>query len=524
LAGFTEKTSSERGKWGLGKAVFPGSSKISTFFGITIRPNEDIPYLMGLSVLNIHRLSTDPNTVYLPYGDFGLFDDETDDQFVMPIVEKQFNENVINLFDSKRLSSGSGLSLFIPYPLDDFKFEFLIISIIQQYYYPILKEEISVVVDYNESLFSLSKDNLESILNQLENPLPTEIADDFWKGQISKIKEILDFSSWICNLKDNDFIELNALSENHIPRWYSSIFENINWDELKMKFASGDRLAFKVPIWVKKGEGTPHLCNFKVFVANDNNSDKFFNEYIRHDLTIPDIKGIEKKGFKGFVIIDKGINNEDETLVEMVGLSENPAHTTWSSTEEKFKKARYNYGEQSIIFIKNALTRIHEQLKFVIVEKDETLLAEMFPTDRLIENEGDGIPLPPRPDEIDPLDEANIDIPPPLPPDINGLQPKLIITKTQSGFKVVKNNYCSLNLLGFSIELGFKKKRKDPIKGYNLNDFNLQTNIVITQTGVITISSSPNSISFNVVDQNFELKFEGFDSNRDLVINAKSRT
>ena len=81
-----------------------------------------------------------------------------------------------------------------------------------------------------------------------------------------------------------------------------------------------------------------------------------------------------------------------------------------------------------------------------------------------------------------------------------------------------------MDLLDLSIELGFKKKRKDPIKGYNLNDFNLQTNITITYSGVAIIASSANSISLNVIEQDFEIKFEGFDLNRDLVINANART
>ena len=525
LVGFTDKISSERGKWGLGKAVFPSSSKINTFFGLTVRPSDDAPYLMGLSVLNTHRLKGDPNTLYLPYGDFGLFDDEMDDQFVMPITDRQFNEGVINMFDSKRLSKGPGLSLYIPYPLEDFKVEFLILSIIQQYYYPILKDEITVVVDYNEKEFHLSKDNLDTILNQLENPLPSEIDDEFWKKQILKLKEVLDFSIWICNLSNDDFIELNALPDNLIPRWNSTIFDKIDWDELKLKFAADERLAFKVPLWVKKGAEPSVLCHFKVCVSNNNKYDDFINEYIRHDLTIPEIKGLEKKGFKGFVIIEKGIKDVDEPLVEMVGFSENPAHTTWSSSEEKFKSANYNHGEQSITFIKNALTKINEQLKLLIIDKDDTLLSELFPIDCVIEKEGDGKPLPPPPpDGTDPPDEPDIDLPRPIPPDINGLPLKLLITKMSSGFKIVKNTNCSLDLLDLSIELGFKKKRKDPIKGYNLNDFNLQTNITRTYSGVAIIASSANSISFNVIEQDFEIKFEGFDLNRDLVINANART
>lgn len=524
LAGFTGKISSERGKWGLGKAVFPASSKINTFFGLTIRPDENVSYLMGLSVLNIHRLDGDPTNVYLPYGDFGLFDDKLDDQFVIPLTDKPFIEGVANLFDSKRLSKGSGLSLYIPYPVDDFKVEFLILSVIQQYYYPILKDEICVTVDYNEKMYLLSKNNLDKILSELKNPLPVEIDNQLWESQISKLKEILDFSHWICSLKDSEFIVLNPLSENNVPRWNASIFENIDWDDLKKKFALGERLAFKVPIWVKKGDDQSVLCYFGVYVANQNDYDGFINEYIRYDLTIPEIKGLERKGFKGFVIIENGIGNQDEPLVEMVGMSENPAHTTWSSNEEKFKRANYRDGEQSLTFIKKSLSRIYEQLKIVITEKDDTLLAELFPLDNVNENEGEDVPLPPVvPDEPDMPDKPDIDLPPPMPPDINGMPPKLLIEKISGGFKVAKHPNCKTDLSAITIQVGFKKKRKDPIKGYDPKDFNLQTTIDISQRGVVIVAGGPNSISFNIIDQNFEVKFEGFDQNRDLVIYANDR-
>ena len=526
LAGFTAKNSNERGKWGLGKAVFPASSKINTFFGVTTRPLEGEFHFLGLSVLDTHRLKSDPHTVYKPYGDFGHFDDinEGNKGFVQPVTDTDFNVKILEMFHSERLVNQSGLSLFVPYPLDDFKAEFLILSILQQYYYPFLKGEIEVEVDYNGEVYNIVPSNIIEILDGLKNPFESDSSKSAdWEYHISRFKDILDFSIWICNQTNEDFIMLNPLGKAHVPRWSNTLFENNDWDVLRSKFSNSDRLAFKVPIWVKKADRDPVLCYFNVFVSSDSDYDSFINEFIRHDLTIPEIKGLEKRGFKGFVIIENGDNDKYEALVEMVGLSENPAHTTWGSNQDKFKKANYEHGDESLTFIKKSLGRIYKELQDIIKEKDDTLLSDLFPLDDEREEPGDTPPPPPPPPPpIDPPKPNDPDEPvviiPPMPPDINGRSPRLLISQIDGGFKIIKHPNYSGNILSFSIELGYKKKNKHPIKKYHPNDFNLQTNIIKTDYGLIHTAIGPNSVTLNVVEQGFEIKFDGFDPNRDLVI------
>ena len=216
------------------------------------------------------------------------------------------------------------------------------------------------------------------------------------------------------------------------------------------------------------------MCYFKVFVSSESDYEFFINEFIRRDLTIPEIKGLEKRGFKGFVIIENGTNGEYEPLVEMVGLSENPAHTTWGSNQDKFKRANYEHGDESLTFIKNSLGRIYKELQDIIKEKDDTLLSDLFPLDDDPSEPNDDAPPIDPPLPVDTKNPDNLIITNSALPDINGHPPRLLISQRVGGFKVIKHPGYTGNILSFSIELGYKKKNKHPIKKYHPNDFNLQ--------------------------------------------------
>lgn len=83
--GKSGKSGSERGRWGVGKYVFPMASKINTFFALTVRnegPNRG-PLLMGQAILKNHQAggqSYEPdgwwadiqNEVPLPISDVSL--------------------------------------------------------------------------------------------------------------------------------------------------------------------------------------------------------------------------------------------------------------------------------------------------------------------------------------------------------------------------------------------------------------------------------------------------------------------
>ncbi len=57
--GRSGKTDDKLGRWGLGKTVFPASSRINTFWGITVRKSDQRKMLMGQSIRRIHNRDDD---------------------------------------------------------------------------------------------------------------------------------------------------------------------------------------------------------------------------------------------------------------------------------------------------------------------------------------------------------------------------------------------------------------------------------------------------------------------------------
>jgi hypothetical protein len=103
--GRSGKVHDARGRWGLGKAVYPKSSLIRTYFGLTVRESDDPDdpvLLMGESILKIHRIPNHPD-IYYPYGYYGKFNDRVSEYFVNPLDDIEDNDDIIDFITDFRL-------------------------------------------------------------------------------------------------------------------------------------------------------------------------------------------------------------------------------------------------------------------------------------------------------------------------------------------------------------------------------------------------------------------------------------
>jgi hypothetical protein len=72
----------ERGRWGVGKYVFPRSSRANAFFGLSVRSDDKKRYLLGTSVFKSHRVA---GKYYCPDGYFGV---KNPSDFILPVDDK----------------------------------------------------------------------------------------------------------------------------------------------------------------------------------------------------------------------------------------------------------------------------------------------------------------------------------------------------------------------------------------------------------------------------------------------------
>ena len=108
--GRSGKSYTDAGRWGLGKAVFPMTSRINSFFGLTVRADDKKRYLMGQSTLNMRFMGGE--RIY-PYGYFGIHQNKRP---AMPVDDNDIIDQFSKCFNLSR-STAPGLSVIIPFPI-----------------------------------------------------------------------------------------------------------------------------------------------------------------------------------------------------------------------------------------------------------------------------------------------------------------------------------------------------------------------------------------------------------------------
>ena len=161
--GQSNKTDGGRGRWGLGKFVFPRSSRIRSFFGVTVRHDDKKRVLVGQSILRSHHVG---EKSFTPDGWFGKKPDRNEAS--LPVTDQRF----INKFAADfrlKLAYDPGLSLVVPYCDERWTASAVMEAIVQDYFYPIL---------HNDLIVSITDSPLTAFLGDAENPAHTEWSEE----------------------------------------------------------------------------------------------------------------------------------------------------------------------------------------------------------------------------------------------------------------------------------------------------------------------------------------------------------
>ncbi len=136
--GRSSKRETQLGRWGVGKTVFAESSRVSSFFGLTVREDDQKHFLMGQSVLKTHSID---GIRYAPYGFYSKLEK---DGFSMPIDDNKSLSEFSSKFGLTRTNE-PGLSVVIPYYKDsELTKDNVERAVIQHYFYPVLTKELVV--------------------------------------------------------------------------------------------------------------------------------------------------------------------------------------------------------------------------------------------------------------------------------------------------------------------------------------------------------------------------------------------
>ncbi len=501
--GRSQKKDNDRGRWGLGKTVFPGSSVINTYFGLTVRKEDKKKYLMGECVIKIH-LDSGGKKRY-PYGYFGEYTDSEDEYFVRPVELDESISDFESLFSLDRtVAAGkpeSGLSVIIPYPQTEINFQSLIKAVIVQYFYPILSGDLHVeILDGNtDEVVDIRSDTIEETLERVEFNIE-EI------GKKRSLFSLFELAKYAINIKQDELICLSSPPLSASPIWRKDWFiKNEISDQISLKISSferGERLAFEIPVKVHLSGQQAKMSKFRVFLEKDFTITESDCHFVRAGITVAGITKPKRKDLRALIVI------EDDLLVLLLGDAENPAHTEWQKDSPHFKD-KYEDGEKVISFVIAAPGKLYEWLMSPAAGIDKTVLRDIFyiENDELSEDseetpknkKGDNSPSK---DDIDPKGDST----------------SFKIGRIEGGFVVSKRGNEN-QVQQINVKVAYHLPSGNPLKKYRPFDFNLKE-MNFTSDGAEVEILEPNEFIITSTGQNFDVAVLGFDTNRDIYIKA----
>jgi len=497
--GSSAKTEGNRGRWGIGKIVFPRLSNIKTFFVLSNReiefaPCKDEQVLIGMSILKGHSLA---GKTYQPDGWWSEFTTEG-----IPIpVAKDIHPKFKRDWNLHRVEE-TGLSIVIPYIPEFITKDLIRDCVIRDYFIAIQQGLLVVEISDAESTYKLDKLNLRA--ECLNIGVDDRIANSKTRDEMVSLIDMVSDSQ----LENAKFFSVNV-NEEFENRWNSIYLDPIMAEAALNELDSGNTVNFKIAVKIPS-RNTFDLDEFTVHIRRmaDVRTSAVF---CREGIVIPSASPNLIRDHLVLVIASNGI------LANLLADAEGPAHEKWSDKTDKF---RQNYpgskGGQVLTFLRKAPAEMIFKIRGNASQKDSTAFANFFPLpgDTKLGSSGKTEPVKTgegvRPKE-------------PSKPEIPRSEHKFQIDSSTSGFSI-KSTSDNTTLIGKEIEalVAYKVRSGDSFSKWQIEDFDLTT-IKPKLEGCTITRTQGNSATIYITGRKFKAIWNGFDQIRDLDIKANLR-
>ncbi len=475
-----------RGRWGIGKFVFPRASYGSTFFGYTVRADDDRRMLLGRCVLKSHEAEGLP---CVPDGYFGFLRRVEQGVLVTPVEDR---EVLAQFTDAFRLIRGDdpGLSIVIPWYDDDITEEGLLESAVRDWFYSILTGELVVRVGAQQ----LDAGSLEQHLWRL----PPESRND--------LEPLVGLTRHLLSPEARQVTTLGLADTAGAPKWTDTMLPPDTAAALTAKLDAELPIVVRIPIAVKPKGQPAEPSSFDICLQRDSTADDGRPVFVREGIVVTDAKGGRVRGVRSLVVISGG------ALADLLGDAEGPAHTEWRADTANFKE-KYQFGPGYLTFVKQAVASLVERLQGEEDNVAPDLLSDLFslPEER---------PEPPR----RPAPAGGTEGPEAEPdPRLNLARTPAPyrITRVAGGFTLTRGEPGSRTPAELQVTVAYEVRRGNPFSKYDPADFQLHAAPVTVSPdhrGLLQLDASANSLRVRVTDPDFRLTVTGFDVNRDLIV------
>jgi hypothetical protein len=477
--GISKKEGRDAGRWGLGKTVFFVCSELRSFWGYTVRHDDNRHLLLGKALLKSH---IHDGSHYDYYGYYCVGENQ-------PIEDPKQIATFKNRFRIFR-NDEPGLSIVIPFPIADISRDNLLKASIQHYFYSIIKGLLTIDICQNDTILSLDKKTIFDIAHDID-----------WKGTTWEHHPVSNLLYFIYNSVKATEEHFFTLQESNPPKISDTLFGE-DLEGARALFSEGKLVPIKVPVQIQPVSGEKIKSHFKVFIQKDEQLQRVEEFYIRSGISISEIRLLRGVNLRAL------LTAEEEPVARFLGDSESPAHTDWKERSETFKQ-RYHNAVSTLRYIRTSLRDITPILNVPPPGVDPDFLKDIF---YVREEQG----------------KAAGDNPvSTIPPDLQKSVGVFSITSQDGGFRLSLADKQTFEPFTARIEVAYDTKKGNPFARYDPWDFKFDTSntgygkIIPRVKGAQIKKMEYNMLLLSIEDPKFELKTAGFDKNRDLVVAVK---
>lgn len=502
--GYSDKGSHAKGSWGVGKTVFPRSSRISSFIGYTVRASDQKRMLLGRSILKYHTVGG------RPYKSDGYYGRQRDDGFVLPIEDSGVLSDFREDFQLER-HEDSGLSVVVPWYStsgdNGITATAMRRAVISGFFHPMLAGDLVVQIDTPTTSMRLDADTLPEVLKSQGDSWATEKL------------AVIELARWWRGREGACDATLAAPAANRAQKWGPETVTAEVVHKLGPIAGAGERFAVRVPMHVLHRDADPVATHFDVVceATSDDTSNVIF---IRDGLIISDVRPTKRtRGVRALVIVDQ------DSLAGFLRDAETPAHTEWTPSTANFRN-KYKFGPGGIEYVRAAVPELFGALRSADTQPDLNLTLEHFSIERETPRPGRRrrkrptvkVAAKTRRFRIDKL-EGGFSFRPP-----SAVESGDAGHEAQDGAKRVQEAIPAAEFRQFAVRIkaAYDIRSGSAITSYSPFDFNLAKKpITIEHAGVEIRHQEGNQILAVILEPVFRINVRGFDQNRDLFVDAR---
>ena len=492
--GQSNKTESGRGRWGLGKFVFPRCSRIRSFFGVTVRHDDRQRLLVGQSILRSHNID---DKSFTPDGWFGEKPEK--DAAATPVDDPDFIQQFAQDFCLER-GHDPGLSIVVPFCDERWTPAAVVDAIVQDYFYPILKDDLVVTVEDADTQTVLNAQSLATVVSESADAIR------------DVIQPLLNLTQWALHRTDEkSLIVLNSFM-GKATKWNRKSIDDRLFEGMRRTLSEAGRIAVRIPAIVQYKNGLSKRTQFDAYIERAEGSAQKRPMFIRDGIVISDVRSRLMRDVYAIVAID------DAPLTGFLGDAENPAHTEWSEETSHFK-GKYVNGAATLRFIRNAVSDLCQMLAEAADDDDPELLLDVFSVGTGKDQRGISVQFSSMTNKggeaaIDRLKVLNT-------------KPRkhksFRLSSRQGGFRVGSLSDVVEPRRPVEVLIAYDRRGGNPLKKYSNSDFQLDQNpICIEAKNAITEIRGANHLVIYPLADEFSVVVTGFDFNRDLFLQARN--